>query len=343
MSDDILDMKALIGLVANGDALSEAQAERAFDIIMSGDATPAQIGGFLMALRVRGETVAEITGAARIMRAKAITISAPDDAIDTVGTGGDASGTYNISTASSFVVSGAGVPVAKHGNRALSSKTGAADVLSQLGVNLDCEMALVERAVHEAGICFMMAPRHHTAMRHVGGPRAELGTRTIFNLLGPLANPALVKRQLVGVFSEDWVEPVAHVLKGLGSTRAWVVHGSDGLDEITTTGPSFVASLKEGAVTTFEIHPEEAGLALAKPEDIRGGMPEENAQALRDVLDGAKNAYRDIVLLNAAAALIIAGKVTTIADGAALAAEAIDSGRARDKLAALVAITTSGD
>jgi anthranilate phosphoribosyltransferase len=343
MSDDILDMKALIGLVANGDALSEAQAERAFDIIMSGDATPAQIGGFLMALRVRGETVAEITGAARIMRAKATTISAPDDAIDTVGTGGDASGTYNISTASSFVVSGAGVPVAKHGNRALSSKTGAADVLSQLGVNLDCEMALVERAVHEAGICFMMAPRHHTAMRHVGGPRAELGTRTIFNLLGPLANPALVKRQLVGVFSEDWVEPVAHVLKGLGSTRAWVVHGSDGLDEITTTGPSFVASLQEGAVSTFEIHPEEAGLALAKPEDIRGGMPEENAQALRDVLDGAKNAYRDIVLLNAAAALIIAGKVTTIADGAALAAEAIDSGRARDKLAALVAITTSGD
>ncbi|MDA1310211.1 MAG: anthranilate phosphoribosyltransferase [Proteobacteria bacterium] len=343
MSDDILDMKALISLVANGGALSEAQAERAFDIIMSGDATPAQIGGFLMALRVRGETVAEITGAARIMRAKATTISAPDDAIDTVGTGGDASGTYNISTASSFVVSGAGVPVAKHGNRALSSKTGAADVLSQLGVNLDCEMALVERAVHEAGICFMMAPRHHTAMRHVGGPRVELGTRTIFNLLGPLANPALVKRQLVGVFSKDWVEPVTHVLKGLGSTRAWVVHGSDGLDEITTTGPSFVASLEDGAVTTFEIHPELAGLALAKPEDIRGGMPEENAQALRDVLDGAKNAYRDIVLLNAAAALIIAGKVTTLADGAAMAAEAIDSGRARDKLAALVAITTSGD
>jgi anthranilate phosphoribosyltransferase len=343
MSDDILDMKALIGIVANGGVLSEAQAEQAFDIIMSGDATTAQIGGFLMALRVRGETVAEITGAARIMRAKAITISAPDDAIDTVGTGGDASGTYNISTASSFVVSGAGVPVAKHGNRALSSKTGAADVLSQLGVNLDCEMALVERAVHEAGICFMMAPRHHTAMRHVGGPRVELGTRTIFNLLGPLANPALVKRQLVGVFSKDWVEPVAHVLKGLGSTRAWVVHGLDGLDEITTTGPSFVASLEAGEVTTFEIHPKAAGLALAKPEDIRGGMPEKNALALRDVLDGAKNAYRDIVLLNAAAALIIAGKVTTLADGAALAAESIDSGKARDKLAALVAITTSGD
>jgi anthranilate phosphoribosyltransferase len=343
MSDDILDMKALIGIVANGGVLSEAQAEQAFDTIMSGDATTAQIGGFLMALRVRGETVAEITGAARIMRAKAITISAPDDAIDTVGTGGDASGTYNISTASSFVVSGAGVPVAKHGNRALSSKTGAADVLSQLGVNLDCEMALVERAVHEAGICFMMAPRHHTAMRHVGSPRVELGTRTIFNLLGPLANPALVKRQLVGVFSKDWVEPVAHVLKGLGSTRAWVVHGSDGLDEITTTGPSFVASLEEGAVTTFEIHPEAAGLALAKPEDIRGGMPEENAQALRGVLDGAKSAYRDIVLLNAAAALIIAGKVTTLADGAALAAHSIDSGQARDKLAALVAITNSGD
>ena len=342
MTEKITDLKPLIGLVAGGTALDEQQAERAFDIIMSGDATPAQIGGFLMALRVRGETVAEITGAARTMRAKAVKISAPADAIDNVGTGGDASGTYNISTASSFVVSGAGIPVAKHGNRALSSKTGAADVLTQLGVNLDCDMSLVEHAVNEAGICFMMAPRHHSAMRHVGGPRVELGTRTIFNLLGPLANPALVKRQLVGVFSRDWVEPVAHVLKGLGSTRAWVVHGSDGLDEITTTGPSSVASLEDGVVTTFEINPGDAGIPIARPEGIRGGMPEENARALAAVLDGEKGPYRDIVLLNTAAALIVAGKVTSLADGAALAAEVIDSGRARQKLDALVAITNSG-
>jgi anthranilate phosphoribosyltransferase len=342
MTEKITELKPLIGLVAGGAALDENQAEQAFDIIMSGDATPAQIGGFLMALRVRGETVAEITGAARTMRAKAVKINAPADAIDTVGTGGDASGTYNISTASSFVVSGTGVPVAKHGNRALSSKTGAADVLSQLGVNLDCDMNLVERAVNEAGICFMMAPRHHSAMRHVGGPRVELGTRTIFNLLGPLANPALVKRQLVGVFSADWVEPVAHVLKGLGSTRAWVVHGSDGLDEITTTGSSRVASLEDGVVTTFEIHPDDAAIPLARPEDIRGGMPEENAKALAALLDGEKGPYRDIVLLNTAAALIVAGKAATLSDGAALAAEVIDSGRAREKLDALVAITNSG-
>ena len=342
MTGDIQDMKALLGHVASGASLSEAQAERAFGIIMSGDATPSQMGGFLMALRVRGETVAEITGAARTMRAKAIKITAPADAIDTVGTGGDDSGTYNISTASSFVVSAAGIPVAKHGNRALSSKTGAADVLSQLGVNLDCDMALVEQAVNEIGICFMMAPRHHAAMRHVGGTRVELGTRTIFNLLGPLANPAQVKRQLVGVFSKEWVEPVAHVLKALGSTRAWVVHGSDGLDEITTTGSTSVASLEDGAIATFDVHPDAAGVPIARPEDIRGGLPKENAAALRAVLDGEKGAFRDIVLLNAAAALIIAGKVTSLADGAELAAEMIDGGGARDKLTALAALTNSG-
>jgi anthranilate phosphoribosyltransferase len=342
MTEKITDLKPLIALAAGGAALDERQAEQAFDIIMSGDATPAQIGGFLMALRVRGETVAEITGAARTMRDKAVKIKAPADAIDNVGTGGDASGTYNISSASSFVVSGAGVPVAKHGNKALSSKTGAADVLSQLGVNLDCDMSLIERAVNEAGICFMMAPRHHSAMRHVGGPRVELGTRTIFNLLGPLANPAMVKRQLVGVFSAEWLEPVAHVLKGLGSTRAWVVHGSDGLDEITTTGPSSVASLEDGVVTTFEIHPDDAGIPVSAPEGIRGGMPAENAKALAALLDGEKGPYRDIVLLNTAAALIVAGKVSTLSDGVALAGEVIDSGRAREKLDALVAITNSG-
>lgn len=341
MTGDIQDMKELLGHVATGASLSEVQAERAFDIIMSGDATPSQMGGFLMALRVRGETVAEITGAARTMRAKATKVTAPDDAIDTVGTGGDASGTYNISTASSFVVSAAGVPVAKHGNRALSSKTGAADVLGQLGVNLDCDMALVQRAIDEVGICFLMAPRHHSAMRHVGGARVELGTRTIFNLLGPLANPAMVKRQLVGVFSKDWVEPVAHVLKGLGSTRAWVVHGSSGLDEISTTGRTAVASLENGEITSFEIHPDAAGLPIARLEDIQGGAPEENAAALRALLDGEKGAYRDIVLLNSAAALIIAGKVSSLADGAIMAAELIDGGQARAKLAALAAITNS--
>ncbi len=341
MTRDMPDMKALIGHIASGASLSEAQAEQAFDIIMSGDATPAQIGGFLIALRVRGETVAEITGAARAMRSKVVRIKAPDNAIDTVGTGGDASGTYNISSASSFVVSGTGVPVAKHGNRALSSKTGAADVLSSLGINLDCDMHIVQRALDEAGICFLMAPRHHTAMRHVGGARVELGTRTIFNLLGPLANPALVRRQLVGVFSRDWVEPVAHVLKGLGSTDAWVVHGSDGLDEITTTGVSHVAALTGGAVTTFDVHPEMAGLPVSRPEDLRGGMPGENAAALRRILNGEKSAFRDIVLLNAAAALIVAGKVETLEDGVALAADTVDSGRAREKLAALAAITNS--
>ena len=244
---EAMDMKALLALVADGASLDEAQAERAFDIIMSGEATPSQMGAFLMALRVRGETVAEIVGAARSMRAKVARIHAPADAIDTVGTGGDGSGTYNISSAAAFVVAGCGVPVAKHGNRALSSRTGAADVLARLGVNLDCDMALVQRAIDEAGVCFLMAPRHHGAMRHVGGTRVELGTRTIFNLLGPLANPALVSRQLVGVFAERWVEPAARVLKGLGSVSAWVAHGSDGLDEITTTGPTRVAALQATA------------------------------------------------------------------------------------------------
>ena len=342
MSGDLADMKALIGLVAGGATLDERQAEQGFNIIMSGDATPAQIGGFLMALRVRGETVSEIAGAARAMRAKVTRIRAPDDAVDTVGTGGDGSGSYNVSSAASFVVSGCGVPVAKHGNRALSSRTGAADVLGSLGVNLDCDMSLVQRAIDEAGICFLMAPRHHRAMRHVGGARVELGTRTIFNLLGPLANPALVRRQLVGVFSRTWVEPVARVLRGLGSDAAWVVHGDDGLDEITTTGVTHVTALRDGRIESFEVHPEQAGLPVARPEDLRGGAPAENAAALRAVLTGSRTPYRDIVLLNAGAALVIAGKVTTLADGARMAAESIDSGRALGRLEALIEITNAG-
>jgi anthranilate phosphoribosyltransferase len=339
MTSGSRDMKDLIRLVADGASLSQDDARDAFDIIMSGDATPSQMGGFLMALRVRGETVDEITGAAMTMRAKALTIDAPEDAMDNVGTGGDASGTYNISSASSFVLSACGVPVAKHGNRALSSKTGAADVLSKLGVNLDCDMKLVRDALWEAGICFFMAPRHHAAMRHVGATRVELGTRTIFNLLGPLANPALVRRQLVGVFAEQWVEPVAHVLSNLGSTRAWVVHGSDGLDEITTTGPTHVADLREGVVRRFEVTPEDAGLPRAKPEDLKGGDSAVNAAALKQVLAGEAGPYRDIVVLNTAAALVVADRVETLEAGARMAEQAIDNGGAQHKLDQLVAIT----
>mgnify|MGYP000182785417 CR=1 FL=1 len=324
MTPSLADMKSVLARVADGHTLNESDAESAFDIIMSGDATPAQIGALLMALRVRGETVEEITGAVRAMRAKALMIKAPADAIDIVGTGGDAKGTFNISTAAAFVTAGAGVPVAKHGNRAVSSKSGASDVLSALGVNLDADMALVEKAVASAGICFLMAPRHHSAMRHVAGPRGELGVRTIFNILGPMSNPAGARRQLSGAFDRQWIEPMARTLANLGSEAAWLVHGSDGLDELTTTGPSYVAELKDGAISTFEIHPGDAGLPQAEHHDLRGG----DAGPLRDV-----------VLFNAAAALLVAGKVGDIKDGVKLAAESIDSGRARTALKELVAIT----
>ncbi len=339
MTGDTGDLKELLGVVASGRALDAAGAERAFDIIMSGDATPAQMGGFLMALRVRGETVAEITGAARAMRAKMLTIEAPEGAIDTCGTGGDATGTYNISTGSALVVAACGVPVAKHGNRALSSKSGAADVLVALGVNIDADMSLVKKALWEANVCFLMAPRHHSAMRHVGPTRVELGTRTIFNLLGPLSNPARVKRQTIGVFAPDWVEPMAQVLKGLGHERAWVFHGAGGLDELSTLGPSRVAELKDGQVTTFEVTAADAGLATATLEDLKGGDAKHNAQAMVALLDGEAGAFRDAVVLGSAAALIVAGVAADLREGAARAAEAIDSGRARDTLARLVAIT----
>ncbi|MBE0531184.1 MAG: anthranilate phosphoribosyltransferase [Rhodospirillales bacterium] len=333
------DMKSLLATVAGGASLNGAEAESAFGIIMSGDATPAQIGGFLMALRVRGETVDEITGAVRAMRAKAVAIKAPAGAIDIVGTGGDSAGTFNISTTAAFVVAGAGVPVAKHGNRAVSSKSGAADVLAALGVNLDADMRLIERAIAEAGIGFLMAPRHHSAMRHVAGPRGELGVRTIFNILGPLANPAGVKRQFTGTFDRKWIEPMARTLANLGSEAAWIVNGSDGLDELTTTGPSYVAELKDGAVRTFEVTPEEAGLPRARPEDLRGGDAEANAVALRALLGGQKGPVRDVVLYNAAAALIVAGKAESLKDGVALAARSVDSGVAATALERLIAIT----
>lgn len=341
MSSGRTRLQPFLARVAAGDPLSEQEATDAFDIIMSGEATPSQIGGLLMALRVRGETVAEITGAARIMRAKALTIDAPAGAMDCCGTGGDASGTYNVSTAVSFVLAGAGVPVAKHGNRALSSKSGAADVLQALGVNTDADMAMVKRSLWEANVCFLMAPRHHSAMRHVGPTRVELATRTLFNLLGPLSNPANTARQLIGVFAGQWVEPLAHVLARLGTERAWIVHGSDGLDEITTTGPTKVAALAAGSVETFEVTPEEAGLPRARPDDLKGADAETNAAALRAVLGGAPGPYRDIVLLNAAAALIVADRVRTLTDGVALAAGMIDSGKATAALEQLVAISNT--
>lgn len=332
-------LKPILAKLATGATLAEDEAEAAFDIIMSGDATAAQIGALLMALRVRGETVEEITGAVRVMRAKALSINAPAGAMDIVGTGGDASGTFNISTGAGLVVAAAGVPVAKHGNRALSSKSGAADVLTALGVNIDADMVLVERSIREAGFGFMMAPRHHNAMRHVAGPRVELGTRTIFNILGPLSNPAGVKRQFTGVFAEEWVEPMAQVLGNLGCERAWVVHGSDGLDELTTTGHSVVAELKDGNVRIFKVTPEDAGISRVGSEDLRGGTPEDNARAMRAMLDGEAGPFRDVVLYNAAASLIVAGKSEKLKDGVILAAAAIDSGKARDTLAQLVAIT----
>lgn len=333
------DFKSLIAKVADGHSLSSGDAEAAFDAMMSGDATSGQIGAFLMALRVRGETVDEITAGAKIMRAKAVYVPAPENAIDTCGTGGDASGTYNISTAASFAVAACGVPVAKHGNKALSSKSGSAEVLEKLGVKLDIGPEQIRRCIDEAGIGFMFAPAHHSAMKHVGPTRAELGTRTIFNLLGPLSNPAGAKFQVVGVFDDKWVEPLAHVLKNLGSTRVWVMHGSDGLDELTTTGPSRVAELKDGSVSTFEVTPEEVGLPRASAADLKGGDPDENTAALRRLLDGESGAYRDIVALNAAASLVVAGKAPTLKDGVKTAGDAIASGAAKAALDKLVAVS----
>ncbi|WP_299436264.1 anthranilate phosphoribosyltransferase [uncultured Rhodospira sp.] len=332
-------LRTLMGRVADGLPLDEAQAETVFDLLMAGEATPAQMGALLMGLRVRGETVEEITGAARAMRAKATKITAPENAMDIVGTGGDAAGTYNVSTGTALVVAACGVPVAKHGNRAASSKSGSADVLASLGLNLDAPMPVVERAIQDAGIGFMFAQRHHSAMKHVAPVRGELGIRTIFNLLGPLSNPAGVKRELMGVFSLAWIEPLAHVLGRLGLERAWVVHGADGLDEVTTTDVTHVAAWDGERVQTFTVSPEDAGLPRARPEDLKGGTPDENADVIRAMLDGATGPYRDIVLMNAAASLIVAGQVPDLKAGAARAAEAIDSGAARAVLAKLVAIT----
>ena len=333
-------LKPLIDAAANG-PLRREQAEAAFEILFEGDATPSQIGGLLMALRTRGETVDEYAAAAAVMRAKCKPVRAPEGAMDIVGTGGDGKGTLNISTATAFVVAGAGVTVAKHGNRNLSSKSGAADALTQMGLNVMVDADIVERCIAEAGIGFMMAPMHHPAIAHVMPTRAELGTRTIFNILGPLTNPAGVKRQLTGAFSRDLIRPMAETLGQLGSEVAWLVHGSDGTDELTITGVSWVASLKGDTVTDIEIHPEDAGLPVHPFEDILGGTPEENATAFRALLDGAPGAYRDAVLLNAAAALHVAGKASDLKDGAQQAATSIDSGAAKAKIEATAQITNA--
>lgn len=334
--------KPILAKVASGMSLTREEAELAFDNLLSGDVTPAQMGGFLMALRVRGETVDEIAGAASAMRGKMLRVKAPADAIDIVGTGGDGSGSYNVSTLASILTAACGVPVAKHGNRALSSKSGASDVLTALGVTVGQGPEQIEACLSEANIGFMMAPNHHAATRHVAPVRVEFGTRTIFNILGPLSNPASVNRQLVGVFSRDLLEPVAQTLGQLGSEVVWVVHGSDGLDEMTTTGTTYVAALKDGKVESFEVTPEDAGLSRAKPEDLKGGDPETNANALRAVLDGEQTAYRDIAVLNAAAALVVAGKAGDLKDGARMAGVAIADGKAKQTLATLVACSNRG-
>ncbi len=332
-------MKPLIFAASEG-PLSRAQAQQAFEILFNGEATPAQMGGLLMAMRARGEAVSEYTAAAAVMRAKCAAVKAPEGAIDIVGTGGDALGTLNISTAAAFTVAGAGVPVAKHGNRNLSSKSGAADVQAAMGIEVMVGPEVVEKALEEVGIGFMMAPMHHPAMKHVMPVRMELGCKTIFNILGPLTNPAGVKRQLTGAFAPDLIFPMAETLSALGTEAAWLVHGHEGMDEISITGPTSVAALSQGMITAREVHPEDAGLPVHPLRDILGGTPEENATAFRALMAGEASAYRDAVLLNAAAALLIAGRCETLKAGVEIAAESIDSGKAREKVEGLARVTS---
>ena len=343
---DIDTMKPFMSALATGKSLTKQEAGDAFKTILSGAATPGQIGAFLMALSQRGETLDELLAGAELMRELVVPVDAPDNAIDTCGTGGDADsaggGTYNISTAVAFVLAGCGVPVAKHGNRSLSSKSGSSEVLEQMGVNLSLPPERISTCIHEAGMGFMFAPAHHSAMKHVGPVRAELGIRTIFNLLGPLSNPAAAKYQLMGVFDDKWLTPLAETLKGLGSQKAWVVHGSDGLDEITTTGPTSVAALEDGTVRRFDVSPEDAKLPRAEPKDLRGGTPEENADAMKALLSGEKSAYRDIVVLNSAAGLIVAGQAEDLENGARMAEQAVDTGKAKAALDKLIEISQQG-
>lgn len=334
-----MDIKAALGKIADRKDLTGEEMRGVMRIIMAGEATPSQIGAFLMGMRIKGETVGEIAAAVSILREQMIRVEAPEDAIDIVGTGGDGGGTLNISTASAIVVAAAGVPVAKHGNRALSSKSGASQVLEALGVKLDLTPSEISHSIRTAGIGFMFAPSHHPAMRHVGPSRAEMGVRTMFNLLGPQSNPAGVRRYVLGVYSQDWVEPVAAALLANRAIKAWVVHGSDGIDELTVTGPSFVAQIAGGDLRSFEVTPEDAGLRQHDARDLAGADPEHNAKAMMALFEGAPGAYRDIVLLNAAAALVVADKVADLREGAEAAAGIIDSGKAKQTLARLVAVS----
>jgi anthranilate phosphoribosyltransferase len=331
--------KPYLAKVASGAALTREEARDAFEMLLSGEVTPAQAAGLLMALRVRGEAQPEIIGAVEAMRGRMLRVQAPEGAIDIVGTGGDASGSYNISTLAAIIVAGAGVKVAKHGNRAASSRSGAADVLTALGVRIGLQASELERCLAEAGLCFMFAQAHHASMRHVAPVRVELGTRTLFNLLGPLANPASVRRQLLGVPSGAWMEPLTRALAELGTERVWTVHGSDGLDEITTTGPSEVVAYEDGSFRSFTVAPEDFGLARARPEDLKGADPAHNARALRAVLDGVRSPYRDVAVFNAAAALVVAGVASDLGDGVQRAAASLDTGEANTALERLIAVS----
>ena len=335
------EFKPLIAKVAAGTPLTRAEAREAFDVMMSGDATPSQIGGFLMALRVRGETVDEITGAVEIMREKMLPVAAPADAIDIVGTGGDASGSYNISTCAAFVAAGAGLKVAKHGNRALSSRSGAADVLMALGVKIDVGPDKISECISQAGLGFMFAPAHHSSMKFVGPSRVELGTRTIFNLLGPLSNPAGARRQVTGVFSKQWVEPLAQVLQNLGCEACWICHGEGGMDEIVPTGTTWISELKDGKITSFTLTPEEVGLKRSSFEELKGGDAEHNADALRQVLGGKPSAFRDAAVMTAAAALVVAGTAADLRQGVVAAQKAIDTGAAEAALTQLIKVSNN--
>jgi anthranilate phosphoribosyltransferase len=332
-------LKPVLATLAGGATLTRAEAEAAFDLLLAGAATPSQTAAFLMALRVRGETVNELTGAVAAMRARMLRVAAPAGAIDIVGTGGDGHGTYNVSTLAAIIVAACGVPVAKHGNRAASSRSGSSDVLAALGVAVGLGVADVERCLAETGLCFMAAPTHHAAMRHVAPVRGELGIRTIFNLLGPLSNPAGVTRLLVGAYAAEWLEPMARVLGSLGADRAWVVRGADGLDEVSTTGPTEVVAWEAGAIRRFTITPEDLGLPRATLADLKGGDARHNAAALTAVLDGASGPYRDIGCLNAAAALVVAGRAADLGDALDRARRALDSGAARAVLDRLVGAT----
>ncbi len=336
------EFSALLAVATGGRPLTRDEMRRAMDLLLGNEVEDRDIAAFLLALKTRGETVEEIVAAAEAMRAKALNVSAPTGAIDTCGTGGDGADTFNVSTAAALIVAGCGVPVAKHGNRSASSKSGSSDVLAASGVNLDASPAVIERCIREAHVGFMFAAYHHRAVAHVAAVRRKLGVRTLFNVLGPLANPAGARRQLMGVYDRTLTAPLAEALGALGAEHAWVVCGADGLDELTTTGPSFVSETKNGAMRNFTVTPEDAGLSRAASDDLKGGGPQENAAALQRLLAGERGPYRDIAVFNAAAALIVAGKVQSLIDGAYLAADAIDQGRAGLALRKLVAISNEG-